>query len=350
MNSLRPRMPHMHQIALRQIFEQTLPPPGILGHALSRGPESAWSHSLRTIKSIALVSKAWHAVALPLLYRHVVLRRVGQIIAFARTIRSSPDTFARHVRAVVVACEVPTDLVRVTRQSLAYIFELCRNLRSLSFQAAFPLVPVLRFTSTAKGSSLHGTLQLPTTITQLHIYDDEYAEGRGWKYPLQSVLSRITPLNNLVSLTIYTLAESSSVHHSVQFPNLETLCLRTTIFGSYLPVHWEMPKLKSLRFRPMVTISQISRTTLTEFMQRHGEGILNLDFGGSQDSRCVEGTLEAQMHAASLCPRLDHFVIQPVQRWSVGLTVSDLASGELIIIDPVYVVTAVVSMGGDCRG
>lgn len=134
----------VHKIALGAIFEFAVPPRGMLGHSLSAVSESPWNRSIAALKSLPLVCKAWHAVAFPLLYRNVVIRRVGQLPAFARTIRSSPQTFACHVRPLVVSCHVPEAYVAVIRQSLADVFALCPNLDSVSFQSFFPLVAILR--------------------------------------------------------------------------------------------------------------------------------------------------------------------------------------------------------------
>lgn len=123
----------IHGIALRFIFDLTVPPPGLLSHSLVEGPRSPWCRALATLKSITLVSKTWHSVAFPLFYRDIVLRRVGQVVAFARTIRSSPETFGPLVHTLVVSCEVPDSYLRVTRESFAYILAECPNLKDISF-------------------------------------------------------------------------------------------------------------------------------------------------------------------------------------------------------------------------
>lgn len=97
----------LHNIALRCVFDYLALPPGILDYSLLYGPHSGWLRMIRTLKSVALVCKSWHAAVLPLLYRNVVLRRVGQIAAFARTIRSAPRTIAPYVRSLTLCSGTP---------------------------------------------------------------------------------------------------------------------------------------------------------------------------------------------------------------------------------------------------
>jgi len=64
-------------------------------------------------KSLVLVCQQWREAVLPFLYRNVVLRRVGQVVAFARTLQSSSLVVAPLVHSVSFTLFVPNYLRNV---------------------------------------------------------------------------------------------------------------------------------------------------------------------------------------------------------------------------------------------
>lgn len=269
---------------------------------------------IRSLKSVALVCKSWHAVAYPLLYRDTIFRRVGQVVAFARTLRSSQGTFSPYVCSVIVTCGVPNSWIRVTRQSLEYIVASCPNLKSLSFRQVYidsidiptPL-PVL-YTDLAP-------LAIPNNITHVGLFD----ERRFLQMEMPSFLSLAHMLSwctHLVSLSIPTcsLPTHADTDLILHFPQLEKLSI-WSFFGSNsasnnLPLAWDMPRLSALRFRPALLPSQVPSAALANFCRKHARTITHLDFGGEIAFTPKLETLDLQTAAACLCDNLSHLVLR----------------------------------------
>ncbi|KAK7690575.1 hypothetical protein QCA50_005673 [Cerrena zonata] len=127
----------VHPIALRLIFETAFPPTEFRDPSLSLGPRSAWSQALRTQKALTAVCQSWRAVALMFLYQDVVLRRVGQIPALVRTLRSNKEGIEDHIKSLTFACFVPEPWDDVVSRNIEYLIDRCSNLRALTFWGPF---------------------------------------------------------------------------------------------------------------------------------------------------------------------------------------------------------------------
>ncbi|EKM57721.1 uncharacterized protein PHACADRAFT_206600 [Phanerochaete carnosa HHB-10118-sp] len=313
-NTLRPRWREVHGIALRYIFENLLPPQGLLQNSIANGPESRWCRMIRSMKSIMLVCKSWHTAAYPLLYRDIVLRRVGQVAAFARTLRSSPGTFAYYVRSVTITCGIPDSWKRVTGQSLAYIAQQCPNLTSLSFRAVFVDRDPEAHTPLQVLHTGLTPLTVPNNITHLGLFDERQF-SKEYKPPFSSLTPLLSWCAHLISLSISASSLPLPGDDLVfQFSQLETLSI-----WSYresgdnvenLPLSWDMPKLSALRLKPAVCFNQTSGARLASFCRKYAHTLTHLDFGGDRDFALSLETLDQQSTAASLCPNLRHLVLR----------------------------------------
>ncbi|CAL1716880.1 unnamed protein product [Somion occarium] len=127
----------VHPIALRLIFETIFPPIEFLDPSLSFGPQSTWSQALRTQKALTHVCRSWRSVALLFLYQDIVFRRVGQIPALVRTIRSNREGIEELVKSITFACFIPEGWDELTNKNIANIMDQCPNIRSLSFFGPF---------------------------------------------------------------------------------------------------------------------------------------------------------------------------------------------------------------------
>lgn len=71
----------------KELFRDNTPEPDQYDLSLPRVAPDQWCAEQRFRKGLALVSRFWWEPATRALYEHVILRRVDQIAAFARTLR-----------------------------------------------------------------------------------------------------------------------------------------------------------------------------------------------------------------------------------------------------------------------
>lgn len=112
------------------------------------GPRTAWTLSVSTRKALTSVCKAWYGAASEALYADIALRRMGQINALARTLRSSravyapdPSAFIKRIR--IAGCTVSSRCARVARADLTYILESSSRLKTFEDRPD-PLLETLR--------------------------------------------------------------------------------------------------------------------------------------------------------------------------------------------------------------
>ncbi|KAI0800898.1 hypothetical protein C8Q74DRAFT_1191602, partial [Fomes fomentarius] len=100
-------------------------------------PRNPWLAEIRFRKGLALVCKAWSWPATAVLYEDIVLRRMGQIPALARTLSSSGGrdfgVLIQHIR--MDSCVVWASCSDVVRQDLLLILQRSVALRTFSFHA-----------------------------------------------------------------------------------------------------------------------------------------------------------------------------------------------------------------------
>ena len=308
-----PRSPcrNMHIEGLRHIFEHLLPVAGFLEDTIHAGPRGHWFRLIRTLKSVALVCKAWHAAAFPLLYYNVVITRVGQVVSFAKTIRGSPETFGPLVRSLTLRCEVPPECFSGTQQSLADVFRRCTQLKSISFRAFFPFL-LLRESETGPDSTVSG-VRLPSHVTSLGLYDDILCDNLRFGHPpVRSTVPFPSSPNGIVSLSIN---EFGMYNTRMDFLQLEILTVRLSKPGdasrTYLvPPEWSMPKLHAFRVGAGHQIYGFEGG-FQSFIEEYGPQLKNLDI-------TPVFVTPAIARAIGLCSHLEHLVI----RQKVGMSPS----------------------------
>ncbi|GJE85383.1 hypothetical protein PsYK624_014620 [Phanerochaete sordida] len=302
---------------MTRILYYVTPPHRLLPYSLTYGPQSPWCAAMRTLKTVAYVSKAWHEAAMLRLYVDVVLRRPGQIIALSRTVRSSPHRFGVIVRNITLCCDVPDSMLRIVRDSLVDLIDYCPYLVGLSFQGAFPVCPILGpgsipslFTSFG-GDGSYTNLPLPQRILHLGIYNDDYPSQ--FKPGFLALLDTELPLRTVLSFAIYAGSSSANVEvFPLPFNRLETLTLWSSHSDPYfhIPHWWNMPKLKAIRFRPELTFTKEVEANLTSLFKQHGSKFLNVDFGANLDWPVDNAKFEAQLRVLELCPNLEFLAIR----------------------------------------
>ena len=118
-------------IALDVILENTFHYTTLLDPSLSCGPISLWAKALRHKVAMTSLCKHWRLAALPHLYHTIVLRRVGQVFAFADTVRSTE--YACFVRSITFICHVPDAVRSAYRRVVLDILDRCNNIAHLTF-------------------------------------------------------------------------------------------------------------------------------------------------------------------------------------------------------------------------
>ncbi|GJE89211.1 hypothetical protein PsYK624_053060 [Phanerochaete sordida] len=307
----RPR-PELHAIALRYAFEFLVPPTGTLSYSFSFGPRSAWLEMIRTLKSVALVCKSWNAAMLPVLYGDVVLRRAGQLVAFAKTLLSAPQMFARHLCRLTLYFFVPEGWTTLTRRLLARVMNASPGLSALSVQGHFPAATILCPSANTDALS-DDTFETHARCFQRLSHMDIYGTI---SYPQLGAHESFLPPGAYANITSLSLFVGNNVdpgwESSVQFLNLTTLVLRAhaSYFGTTeetyrLPRSWDLPRLEALRLRLEYGNPAPDSLTAVAFVQKYVATLRNLAFSGSRTI-----PIAVQADAAALCPRLEHLVLE----------------------------------------
>ncbi|KAI0647717.1 hypothetical protein C8Q79DRAFT_1008132 [Trametes meyenii] len=127
------------QELLLRIFLATIPDDYVHDPSISSGPRNTWAVSVSTRRALSLVCKAWYGVATEALYADIVFRRMGQISALARTLRSArvlygsdPSRFIKRIR--MRQCLVRRKCAAVIKQDLAFVLQHCARLIDFEFQ------------------------------------------------------------------------------------------------------------------------------------------------------------------------------------------------------------------------
>ncbi|CAL1716884.1 unnamed protein product [Somion occarium] len=311
----------IHPIALRLVFDASFPPPEYLDPSLSHGPLSPWCQAIRAKKALGLVCTYWHMVATPILYEDVVFRRVGQIPAFARTLRSRPYV-AQFVKGLTFSCEVPPPLDDVVKASLMCILEQCSRIRSLSC-----LTPFVGWLQT-NSRGLDILAQIPTTFlkdgsyaTTNLVYLNDYLFNTLpdiLPSPIIIAFSQMTSLSltsrPMKRLNAPEMRAIPPTLRSLHFPRLKDLTLRTGgngITGAYLTLitTWDLPQLERLTadflYRDPSSLFSVQEAA---FFQRFGKQlkVLDMDF---TPMWAVPPPDPNPGNILNLCPALEHIVL-----------------------------------------
>ncbi|KAI0323596.1 hypothetical protein GY45DRAFT_1439538 [Cubamyces sp. BRFM 1775] len=135
------------QELLLRIFLAIIPPTDSYDPSVGAGPWAPWISSVATRKALTLVCKQWYRPASEALYHDIVLRRMGQAAALARTLRSARVIYgsdpSKYIKRICMPkCLVLGPFLKVFRQELAFILEHCSNLATFEYypHPEFPIV------------------------------------------------------------------------------------------------------------------------------------------------------------------------------------------------------------------
>ncbi|KAJ3491682.1 hypothetical protein NLI96_g537 [Meripilus lineatus] len=330
MNRFRPYCKYLPFDILRLIFQALNPRHDFLQHLLTSGPHSPWSQSIRTKKTLIMVSRSWREVALPFLYEVVSLRRVGQLVALARTLRQNAREYSHLIRRLSLSFYIPEGYRQNVERNMADILARCIYITELSFESAFtdwfPSIEPSLSSSIAKENALVAALkEAGPRINKFAYVDTESSSLNGRSLIPMQLINQFT---NLVSLSLLLPPSTLTGDHSsdldaqsqLEIPSLTLKALEdlvllhqeADIYLNAMAKSWEMPKLKYLSFRSFSSVKREIRPDWDlyhQFFTKFGDGLRYLDFGPHEPYRSYKEAKEEIDELVEMCPNLEHLVI-----------------------------------------
>lgn len=222
-----------------------------------------------------MVCKQWRDVALPLLYRDVVLRRPGQITALQRTVSSNPGLFGPMIKSITALCYVPRTLRTAAMTRLSMIMDNATYLRSVSWGPIF--ISTVDLLPASSVDTIYTALF--TRVDTLTQFEYNQSLRREIAFPRQLLIG----LQNLTHVTIFMpkvdppYPARPFVHDSIKvlrfvYMNGDNADADMSAFCT-----WILPALEQVHFRPFVDFSGPPRG-YAEFLISHPH-ISMLDLG-----------------------------------------------------------------------
>ncbi|KAF7321981.1 F-box domain-containing protein [Mycena kentingensis (nom. inval.)] len=284
-----------HEILLL-ILRNCLAPEWLLRGIREPSPSSLYQQDMAMKSALSLVCKGWSPVAEELLYGHVHLRSIGQVVAFARSLEARPALGGLVLR-LDLGCFVPRGYRTIFQAESTRILDLCPRL------AHFGFVPV--FLLDHNNPELPHPLLPPlgSSITSLEI--SGAADSTGETGPLMLLRLQLLILRLPLSSTIWP-------NVSMEFPVLEELFFRvhtippTPADGE---LKWTTPALRTLAIISDDALP--SRRTWQRWtptiLKAVGKGITTLSLTYSAADFTLGDITQS-------CPRLQHLVITATAR------------------------------------
>ncbi|KAF9235077.1 hypothetical protein BU15DRAFT_26793, partial [Melanogaster broomeanus] len=280
---------------LHFIMENAVPPSVFLDPSISRGPFSAWCQKLRQLKYFVLVCRWWRDVGIDLLYRDVVIRRIGQIPALLRSLEANP-MLGPMVRSLRVDCFVPRGYNLVFEGGLNQIYAFCTQNTHLVLnhdtEGNFPDLPII------DGSIL-------SSIVDLEI-------GSG--YPLPHMIPLLVQCTSLVCLTItfqgFVSPDDIPATHFTCLEELHCTCASEGNVLAVISTRWSLPGLR--RLSVIHHANKISDMDYYSFLRQHGKNLTCLSicawplYHSDRLFRCEYMNIQRFL---DLCPSLNHFAV-----------------------------------------
>ena len=268
-----------------------------------------WFGSLRTLKSLCLVSKSFNAVAAPLLYTHIRLRRIPQLSAlvaslqlnYKRVLKSQaftpPVRLGECTESLDLSFFIPKEWNTLYVSDLLILLPILPNLKSFRSRPCLPTlsqsgVPLPRPVPSPILLALAHSLRNNSLLNELELTQQESP----------SLTDLATLLQNSVNLTTLTLgfhifdsgSALSTAPSSIRLPSLQSLRLHVTMNrpkgvltakpAAHLMVdasRWAMPKLRNLSLVLDHDIQALSSDSpfggiLHGFLNMHGHALRHL--------------------------------------------------------------------------
>ncbi|RPD54978.1 hypothetical protein L226DRAFT_613557 [Lentinus tigrinus ALCF2SS1-7] len=283
------------------------------------GPRSPWMDHIRFQKGLTLVCKAWWEPATRVLYNRVVLRRMGQITAFARTLSETNVgyDFARHVKHIALHdCAILNPFSDVVLEDLRFVLRRCTAVQS------FTVAPHMSYSS--------GMWRLPGSSLDIGWMSQESLRSLVRKGPIANLRHLELPLDRksrlaivelyhilfetkqLLSLKLELLDFRTPPEDDVELSTLPTLSLpllcelqfstRCEIFTDWVTSSCKMPNLRSL------TLTKSDSIPLS-FLEAHGGRLTYINCNNFDSQLPNSNHLTDLRSLAETCPMVEHLVV-----------------------------------------
>ena len=270
---------------------------------------SLWLDSLRNLKSLCLVSKPCYAIAAPLLYKHIRLRRIPQLSALVASLQfnyirvSKSQSFSPPMRlgdctqSLDLSFFIPKEWNTLYVSDLLTLLPMLPNLTSFRSRPCLPMLsqsgaPLPRPVPSPILLALAHSLCNNSLLTELELTQQESPALTDLATLLQNSV-------NLSSLTLgFHIFDSGSAlpttPASIRLPSLQSLKLHVTMNrprgvltakpAAHLMIdasRWSMPKLRNLSLVLDHDIQALSSDSpfggiLHGFLNMHGHAIRHL--------------------------------------------------------------------------
>ncbi|KAH9856851.1 hypothetical protein C2E23DRAFT_809464 [Lenzites betulinus] len=322
---------------LLHIFQLTVPPIYAYDPAITAGPHSAWMISFRTRKALTLTCRAFAAPATEVLYRDIVLRRMGQIPALARTLdparTPSADSLARLIhRLRIDSCVVWEPFAEVVREELDLIMQRCTALGAFSYRphSDFALRPHSAervpdpfhlswlLGGASAGVPFYGALHSPVAHAlysldlAFRIENSCEMEALDAFLVYASTASRLTTLKLKLSCICVSRDCRTRLLERPDPPDLRYVEDLTHSGPANADVHesWFVKYIcQSVRNAPLraLTITNAYVDNIDTFLHQHGENLTYLHLHTRNSTRSEPSDIFEDLGEA--CPRLEHLVL-----------------------------------------
>ncbi|KAF7289792.1 hypothetical protein MIND_01353400 [Mycena indigotica] len=279
--------PEVPDEILLQIFHCALPPSWTKQYAHQQPPfpRARCSVDRRTKISLASVCRSWYRVAAELLYEHISLSTIGQLVALVETLQTRAD-LAKLVKSASMCYVMPSGYAIVHEQALHTLFDLCPNLVDWELNST----PVI-------GADICGPpFQLSAfQLTSLHIFRLNHpAMFHVLRQVCQTLVDATLPL------------PPDAVFSQLRVPRmlfLKLVNLRLVLsYDSHFPNTWAFPALTALRLVPaqnvLIFLRNTIEATLLGLFSACGKTILSLSVAESV------ATPRMMHQMLALCPRI----------------------------------------------
>ncbi|KAJ7334706.1 hypothetical protein DFH08DRAFT_879163 [Mycena albidolilacea] len=249
------------------IFRHALPPSWVMGYASSLAPfpQKIWSADIQTKLCIMGVCKTWHRLGLEFLYENVMLRSLGQLAAFMRTLEARPE-LAALMRRLEICYPVLRGYTALHSTEADKIFELCPRLTHFVFNSH---LIAGGHRAPAHPPAFPAIAGVCLALTNLDIGDNV-------EYPV--VLPALVQLcQTLQSLSLPLPDNYGYSHPTLTFARLENLRIAVMSGSRVSAAYWVCPGLQQLVIRPCgSTATEVYHALARTFLAAYGATVVAL--------------------------------------------------------------------------
>ncbi|KAJ6507022.1 hypothetical protein C8R45DRAFT_971330 [Mycena sanguinolenta] len=247
------------------IFRHALPPSWVMGYgsSLAPFPQVIWSADVETKLCIMGVCKTWHRFGLEFLYENVMLRSLGQLADFIRTLEARTE-LAKLVRRLEICYLVMRGYTALHSAEADKIFELCPRLTHFVFNS--PLIAECH-RAPPHPPAFPAIAGVCVALTNLDIGDDV-------EYPIvRPALGQLC--ETLQSLSIRLPDYYGGPQPTLLFARLEHLRIAITSYSRASAAYWVCPRLQQVDIRPRGHMVA-NHDPVREFLATYGATVIAL--------------------------------------------------------------------------